>query len=220
MDSLKIYTGTRYKRKAEVEGSICGQADFPSLRKEMARWGLLKEVSFQFEGGGITYTLSKDKPTFTTYKGDLSSISRKTDANIKTRPIKEYAVKNLSLLALIESVLVETSESEIRVDTIKLEILLLLIGNHELFRDKEELMRTYREETPSIYEKWEFFPTLQGYLFDISKLIVEEYKHDFLINKTFRGGLTLTPTDDYDKKYEYFKKNKYYFVKPPTLKKN
>lgn len=210
MDTLKIYTGTRYKRKVEMEGSVVGQGDFDSLYEEMVRRGLLTTYTYKILEGGMNHI---------GYEGSLTSISRKTDANIKTRPIKEYAVKNLSLLALIESVLVETAESEIRVDTIKLEILLLLIDGHELFQDKKELLRTYREDTPSIYEYWEFFPTLQGYLFDIAKLIVEECEHDFVINKAFHGELTLTPTDDYDKKYEYFKKNEYYFVKPPTIKK-
>jgi hypothetical protein len=221
MDTLKIYTGTRYKRKVEVEGSIVGQGDFESMDEEMVRRGLYKKIFYQFEDylSPLTYDLQEGRMTFVKYEGSLTSISRKTDANIKMRPIKEYAVKNLSLLALIESVLVETAESEIRVDTIKLEILLLLIDGHELFQDKKELLRTYREDTPSIYEYWEFFPTLQGYLFDIAKLIVEECEHDFLINKAFHGELTLTPTDDYDKKYEYFKKNEYYFVKPPTIKK-
>jgi hypothetical protein len=222
MDTLKIYTETKYKRKVEVEGSICGQGDFGSMDEEMVRRGLYEKVAYQYEDylSPPTYELQEGRTTFVDYKGDLTPISRKTDANIKTRPIKEYAVKELSLLALIESVLVETAKSKIKVDTIKLEILLLLIDSHELFRDKEELMRTYREDTPSIYEYWEFFPTLQGYLFDIAKLILEEYKHDFLISKSFREGFSLTPTTDYDKKYEYFKKNEYYFIKPPSIKKN
>jgi hypothetical protein len=109
---------------------------------------------------------------------------------------------------LIESVLVETSEIDIEVDTLKIETLLPLFHKNEIFPNSEDLMEVYRDQPPSISEPWHFFPVLQGYLFDIGKMLVEEFQHDFLIDKEFGGDIRLTPTQDYDEIYEYFQKRR------------
>jgi hypothetical protein len=173
-----------------------GGNTFFIFAEEMVRRGLYKKVPFQISEGG---------ETFTNYEGDLTLISRKTDKYIEERLNKEYSVHDLSLLTLIESVLVETSKTKIPIDTLKIEILLLLIDKEEKFQISDRLMYIYKEHTPSIYEYWHFFPVLQGYLFNLAKKLVSEYKHDFLINKEFNGEFTLTPTDGYDERYEYFK---------------
>jgi hypothetical protein len=207
MHTLKLYTETKNKRKIKVDNPIVGGDSFTPFDEEMVQRGFYKKIPFQImEGGEIFYE----------YEGNLSSISEKTDKNIRERRqfyMKEYAIENLSLLSLIESVLVETSEIDIEVDTLKIEILLLLFHNNETFTNSEDLLEVYREHTPSISEPWHFFPVLQGYLFDIGKMLVEELQHDFLLNKEFGGDIKLTPTQGYDEIYEYFMKGSYYYLK-------
>jgi hypothetical protein len=169
----------------------------------MVKRGLYKKSYFQISEGG---------KRFVNYKGDLTSISRKTDRNIEELGNKTYAVHDLSLFALIESILVETSKTKIPVDTLKLEIIMILIDRESIFRNNRCLLSVYKENTPSINEYWDFFPILQSYLFDIGKMLVTEKKHDCLINKEFKGGLTLTPSEDFDKKYIYFKNVDYYYL--------
>ncbi len=208
MDTLRLYTKTDNRRKLKLEGVGVGGGAFFLLNEEMARRGVYKKLPFQYvRGRERTYNLKEGRHTFYEYRGSLASISKKTDKNIEERPNKEYSVHDLSLLSLIESVLVETAENDVNVDTLKIEILLLLIEKEERFQISGRLMHIYKEYTPSIYEYWHFFPVLQGYSFNLAKKLVSEYKHDFLINKEFNGELTLTPTEGYDQIYEYFKED-------------
>jgi hypothetical protein len=203
MRKLKIYTETRYQRIVKLDLPVAGGDNLVKFDKEMVRRGL-----YHTEPGFIMYGKNyADK-----YVGDLSPISQKPDKFIKLKEKKKYSVKDLPLLSLVEAVLVEITESSLKADLLKLEIILLLINKEAIFRNFDRVMLRFRE-SPSIFEACPFIIVLRSYLYDIGKMLVDEYKHDFLINKAFDGEIQVTPTESYEDIYVYFSEMKYHFLK-------
>jgi hypothetical protein len=190
-NDIHIYTHMNIDRKIphyDIDPPHTGGAFFNHLDGEMVRRGWYKTEEGKF---GMRYT------------GDLTPIIEECDKHIIERTDKTYAIKNLSLLSLIESFLIETYEENIPIDPLKIEILLILFKKFDIFKNKKDLMETFHE-SKSLDKALFFFSVLQSYLFSVGKMLVVQQKHDYLINKTFDGDVTLTPADGYDSKYGYF----------------
>jgi len=202
MKSLKLYTRTNYSRKLNLDINLVGGGDSELLNSEMVRRELYKKSSFKVRDYG---------PEFPEYSGNLMPLVKNVEKKIVENKNREYEVKDLSLLSLIETVLIETMKRSILTDLLKIEILLRLFKQEDMFYNKGVLFMDFFE-AESIYKACEFFADLQIYLYDVAKKLVSEYKHDFLINKELNGELTLSKTDSYDEKYGYFGGVKYYFL--------
>jgi hypothetical protein len=194
MKTLKIYSEGNIQRKIAFLPLQLGGEKPKMFYQEMDRRGVIKL-----------------KPMGMPYEGSLLPISQKTDENIKERSNREYAVENLSLLSLIESVLVEVQTDYIKIDLLKIEILLILFQKEEIFRYKERLFKDYKKAS-SITKAYDFFVILQSFLYDIGKMLVTECHHDFLINKGYVGELKMTPTNEFEEIFEYFADMEYYFL--------
>ncbi|TXT58328.1 MAG: hypothetical protein BAJALOKI2v1_390002 [Promethearchaeota archaeon] len=199
MKSLKLYTETNYQRWIDIDLPVAGGDNLYRLDNEMVRRGIYKT-----EPGIIMY----GKTYGTKYVGDLSPISQKPDKFIEEKENKIYSVKGLSLLSLVEATLVEITENSLKVDLLKLEILLLLINKEKIFRNLDSVMLRFGE-SPTIFKACPFIIVLRSYLYNIGKMIITEFRHDFLINKSFQAELNIIPSKGYDKIYQYFAKMKY-----------
>jgi hypothetical protein len=197
-NDIHIYTRMNIDRKIEkeeIEIPRVGGENSTKLLKEMVTRGL-----YRTEPGEIS---SSGKPIGTRYIGDLSPVIQKCDEHIIEGQDKQYKINTLSLLNLIETVLIELTKKAYPIDTLKIEILLVLFEKDSMFRNKETLMSDFHK-APSLDNATYFFLVLQSYLYSVGKMLVVEKKHDVLINKPLDGKITLTPTEEFDPKYEYF----------------
>lgn len=202
MKKLKIFSKTEYNRRLNLEIDPIGGGKLSLLNKEMIRRGLYKKSSFKLRDYG---------PELTGYSGDLTPLVKEIEEKIEVNVNREYKVKNLSLLNLIEIVLIETMKRAIPTDLLKIEILLRLFKQEDMFYNKGVLFMNFFE-AESIYKACDFFSAFQQYLYDVAKMLVSEYKHDFLIDKELNDELTLSKTDSYDGKYRYFEEINFYFL--------
>ncbi|TXT60638.1 MAG: hypothetical protein BAJALOKI2v1_90052 [Promethearchaeota archaeon] len=202
MKKLKIYSKTDYPRRLNLQVDPIGGGKLSLLNKEMMGRGFYKKSSFKLRDYG---------PELNGYSGNLTPLVKDIEKKIEENINREYEVKNLSLLSLIEIVLIETMKRSIPIDLLKIEILLRLFKQEDMFYNKGVLMVQFFE-AESIYKACDFFSALQQYLYDIAKMLITEYGHDFLINKKLKGELSLSKTYSYDEKYSYFGDVKFYFL--------
>ncbi len=194
MKNLKLYSETDLKRKIIIDTALAGGQNINRFEIEMHRRGLLKaEPVMELYG----------KSYGTAYVGDLTPLIFEVEKHITEEENKQYLVKDLSLLELIEVILIEAIYPEIKIDTLKLEIFLTLCNQERMFRNKEHLMYEFNL-SGTIYDTEGFFPVLQSYFYCIGKILVTEYRHDFLINKELYETIVLSPTEGYSEKYQYF----------------
>ena len=193
MEKIKIYTQSQLHRKLDLKIPRLGGENPSLLNKEMVRRGILKIEPYEFMEGVIL-----DR-----HVGDLNEISKGTDVYINEKNNKIYSIQNLSLLNLIESILIEVEKKSVKVDLLKIEILLILSEKSNIFPNNEKLIYRFREAS-SIYDAPYFFLVLQSYLYSIGRKLVSYIKHDFVIHKNLNGKLSLTPRQEYDQKFEYF----------------
>jgi hypothetical protein len=202
MKSLKLYTETDYPRKLNISITQIGGGKHSLFNQAMVRRGVYKTSTFKVRDYG---------PDFTEYSDDLSPIIQISEEKIHLNVNRKYTVKNLSLLSLIESSLAELFTESLKIDLLKIEIMLQLFKGEDMFYNKGVLFMEFFE-AESIYEACEFFADLQIYLYNVAKMLVSEYTHDFFIDKELNNELTLSKTDSYDGKYSYFGDSKFYFL--------
>lgn len=156
-----------------------------------------------------------------TRTGDIintSSLEKEVDSKIfLKKKLRDYSVNNLSLLEFIECLSLEGPAIE--TDIVKIDLLLTLIKKYDIFKNSDKALTHYRKRGLELFteEKWKseigiFLDDIQFYILDIGKLVVTEYKHDFLINKEIGEEPTLLPMEGYDKKFEYFFEIPYHFL--------
>jgi hypothetical protein len=137
----------------------------------------------------------------------------------KKKGAREYGVKPLSFLHFIEGFIAEGSGWN--QDMIKLELVLLLIHKYDMFRETEKVVERYAEYGLTVFEPFKgeeyaevgFLTDICIYLFDVGRMLVSELGHDFLISKRIGMEPKLTPNQDYDEKYEYFREIPYFYMK-------
>ncbi len=199
-NDIHIYTHMNIDRKIgnkEIEIPRVGGQNHRKIDREMLQRGLYTAEPGKFEWSNI--------PIGTRYIGDLTPLIQKCDEHIVEEADKQYKINNLSLLNLIETVLIELTKKVYPIDTLKIEILLVLFEKDPMFRNKETLMSDFHKAL-ALNNATYFFLVFQSYLYSVGKMLIVEKKHDYLISKTLEGEITLTPTEGFDPKYEYFSK--------------
>lgn len=215
-------------QKAEIKIRIYRDTDLPRKIKCMPFWRrslMERDKIFNEElkrrGKIKKYEkigYKKDTPIL-----DVSEILENANSRIRwVKGKRDYSIDNLSMLSLIECFFSEGWGLDL--DLIKLEILLVLFHEYDVFRDIEKAMELYYEQGMDMFKlesdlrTWVgsnlmlFLDYLYLYLFDIGKMLVTELNYDFFINKAFGEEITLKENKTYDKKYNYFSKISYYFL--------
>jgi hypothetical protein len=104
---------------------------------------------------------------------------------------------------------------------IKIELILLVIYQYEMFRETEKVVEQYAEYGLAVFEPFKgeeyalvsFLTDISIYLLDVGRMLVSELGHDFLISKRIGMEPVLTLKQDYDEKHEYFKEIPYFYMK-------
>jgi len=201
---LKLYCETEFPRR--IKARLFGMKEF---------WERQQVFEHELDRRGLVTQLDK-------YSRKLHVQEIKKSANSKIREFRDkrdYTVENLSFLHFIECMISEGTGYPL--DIIKVEICLVLFHKYDIFKNIEGMMEEYKEYGLSIFDKMpgnevaltSFLDDLYIYLFDVGKMFVSEFGHDFRIHKELKGELELIPIQLFDEKFTYFSEIPYFYIK-------